>query len=191
MSHGEMMIKIVCAILVLLISGCHDDMVVSQGYVENFNGVDITFSPPYRQEQRSFQLRGVINKQETEILVEAIPVIAKFLNYIRRNDIGFPDGLSLYRTPYEFIDGKDVSVGVVRTHRWRITNDSIQFVADYIVSYGKIGDSVMDEHYFRDAYLFKKMDGKWLFVETIGSKPYGFLKCKRVDKKCTADVDLW
>lgn len=166
-------------------------MAETQGHIENFNGVDIKFSPPNIPEQNTFQLRDVLNKKETEILVEAIPVIAKFLNYIRRKDIGFSEKLSESRKPYQFIEDKKVWLAPTRTHSWKVSEDKIMFVTDYIVNYGDLGGGTMGEYYFRDAYVFKKVDGKWFFSENFGSKPYGFLKCKHADEKCTSDVNLW
>ena len=133
-------------------------------HVENFNGVDITFLPPNMPEQRSFQLRCVLNKIETEIE---------------------------YRMPYQQINDSNVWLVPRCTHHWKVSDNSIQFVTDYIVNYGKVGDGTMGEYLFRDSYSFKKVDGKWLFDQNIGPTPYGFLKCKHADKKCTADADLW
>ena len=166
-------------------------MAETSRHVENFNGVDITFLPPNMPEQRSFQLRGVLNKIETDILVPAIPTIAKFLNYVRRNNPDFSDKLHEYRMPYQYINDSNVWLVPRRTHHWKVSDNSIQFVTDYIVNYGKVGGGTMGEYLFRDSYSFKKVDGKWLFDQNIGPTPYGFLKCKKTDKKCTADADLW
>jgi hypothetical protein len=164
----------------------------SGSQTENFNGVDITFSPPNLHEQESFQLRGVLDRDQTEILVSAMPVIAKFLNFARRKDaINFFDKVNEPRKPYAYIEQVDVSLANSRTHHWRVSEDTIQFVEDYLVSYGKVGSARLGDHYFRDAYVFKKVNGRWLFFENFGNAPYGFLKCKHADKACTADVDLW
>jgi hypothetical protein len=166
-------------------------MAETQGHIENFNGVDINFSPPNLHEKQSFQLRGVLTTYETKVVADAMPEIAKFLNYIGRKDAVSKYGANLTRKPYEFIDRKDISLAVSRTHGWSISGNAIKFMTDYIVSYGEVGNAEIGDYLFRDAYIFKKIDDKWSFAENYGTKPYGFLKCKRADKKCTADADLW
>lgn len=166
-------------------------MAESLSHTENFNGVDITFSPPNMHEQRSFQLRGVISRKETEILAPAIPVIAKLLNYARRKSSAeFSEKINEPRRPFKFVR-EDATFASFRTHSWQITDDSIIFVSDYLVSYGVAPNSTVGEYLFRDAYIFKKIDGKWTFYDNYGEKPYGFLRCKHKDKDCTLDIPLW
>jgi hypothetical protein len=161
-------------------------------HIENFNGIDITFSPPNMPEQRSFQLRGVLSKHETEILVPVIPLIAKFLNHVRRKDsLNFYEKLNEPRKPYSFIRDQNVWLAPATTHNWRVDEASISFVTDFIVNYGDIGGGKMGDYLFRDAYIFKKINGKWIFYESYGEKPYGFLKCKHAEKSCSLDAPLW
>lgn len=183
--------KTVCFILAHLLYW-NNAMADNGSHTEEFNGVNITFSPPYRHEQRSFTLRGVLTKKETEILVPAIPVIAKFLNYMRLKEaIYLADTVNAPRKPYQFITDKEVWLGPRKTDSWRVSDDEISFVVDYLVSYGKIPNSVMGDYYFRDAYIFQKINGKWVFYDNFGDKPYGFLKCKHSDKSCKLDPPLW
>lgn len=167
-------------------------MAEPRSHTENFNGVEIIFSPPNMPEQRTLQLRGVLSKRETEILVPAIPLIAKFLNYVRRKDsLQFSDKINEPRKPYQYIKELNVWLAPIRTHSWIVHDDSISFVADFIVNYGEIGGGKMGDYLFRDAYIFKKIDGKWMFYDNFGDKPYGFLKCKHTDKDCTLDTPVW
>jgi hypothetical protein len=105
-------------------------------HTEEFNGVNITFSPPYMHEQESFKLRGVLTKKETEILVPAIPAIAMFLNFMRRKDAIYrADKVNVPRKPYQFIQSEsEVSVMTpMSTYGWRVTDNQISFVVDYLV----------------------------------------------------------
>lgn len=176
----------------------------SDAHTENFNGVDIRFSPPNMAEQQSFQLRGVINKRETEILAEALPIIAKFLNHVRlKNSITYKDGLREPRKPYDYI--KDaVSLVPYTTHGWVVTSDTIQFQTDFLVNFPESSKphrswffkddggfhTRIGDYLFRDAYIFKKINGTWTYYDNFGEKPYGFLKCKLTQDKCTLDQPL-
>ena len=95
--------KTVCFILAHLLYW-NIAMADNGSHTEEFNGVNITFSPPYRHEQGSFILRGVLTKTETEILVTAMPAIAMFLNFTRRKDAVYrADKVNVPRKPYQFI----------------------------------------------------------------------------------------
>jgi hypothetical protein len=183
---------LMCALICTMFGG--QVMADSRSHTENFNGVDITFSPPNMPEQRTFRLRGFLSKRETEILVPVIPLIAKFLNHVRRKDsLIFSDKVNEPRKPYQFIEESNVWLAPYITNNWIVREDNISFVTDFIVNYGRIetGDSMMGEYFFRDAYVFKKINGKWVFYENYGEKPYGFLKCKHADKNCKLDPPLW
>ena len=168
----------------------------NNSFTENFNGVEIKFSPPNLPEQRTFKLRGQLNKKETEILAEAIPTIARFLNFIRLKDkIKYNEGLKEPRKPYEFINTK-VSIAPSQTYNWLVTSDTIQFQTDFIVNFYDASITTglqtrMGDYYFRDAYIFKKINNQWIFYDNFGETPYGFLKCKRVQQECMLDKPLW
>jgi len=183
--------KTVCFILAHLLYW-NIAMADNGSHTEEFNGVNITFSPPNMAEQRSFMLRGALTKKETEILVPAIPAIAKFLNFLRLKDaIYLPYPVNTPRKPYQFIPEKEVWLAPIKSYGWRVSDDQISFVVEYIVNYGKIPNGDMGDYYFRDAYIFKKINGQWVFYDNFGDKPYGFLKCKHSDKSCKLDPPLW
>lgn len=185
--------KTVCFILAHLLYW-NNAMADNGSHTEEFNGVNITFSPPYMHEQESFKLRGVLTKKETEILVPAMPAIAMFLNFMRRKDAIYrADKVNVPRKPYQFIQSEsEVSVITpMSTYGWRVTDNQISFVVDYLVRYEKIPNGVIGDYYFRDAYVFKKINGQWIFYDNFGDKPYGFLKCKHSDKSCKLDPPLW
>ena len=184
--------KTVCLILAQLLYW-NNAMADNGSHTEEFNGVNITFSPPYRHEQGSFILRGVLTKKETEILVTAMPAIAMFLNFTRRKDAVYrADKVNVPRKPYQFIQSEsEVSVTPSSTYGWRVTDNQISFIVDYSVRYGKIPNGVIGDYFFRDAYVFKKINGQWVFYDNFGDKPYGFLKCKHSDNSCKLDPPLW
>ena len=184
--------KTVCFILAHLLYW-NIAMADNGSHTEEFNGVNITFSPPYRHEQGSFKLRGVLTKKETEILVPAMPAIAMFLNFTRRKDAIYrADKVNVPRKPYQFIQSEsEISVIPMSTYGWRVTDNQISFVVDYSVRYGKIPNAVSSAYDFRDAYIFQKINGQWVFYDNFGDKPYGFLKCKHSDKSCKLDPPLW
>jgi len=116
-----------------------------------------------------------------------------FLNFTRRKDALYrADKVNVPRKPYQFIQSEsEVSVTPMSTHGWRVTDNQISFVVDYLVRYGKIPNAVSSGYDFRDAYIFEKINGQWVFYDNFGDKPYGFLKCKHSDKSCKLDPPLW
>jgi hypothetical protein len=183
--------KTICFLLLQLTFWSHP-MARDRTHTEVVNGVKITFSPKYEKEQESFHLHGVLTKDQTEILKPALPAIAEYLSFLRHSN-GYNPALALNkpRTPREFISERVLTFAANRTHSWHITEDAIRFVTDYNILYGTLEQNKWDDRKFRDAHIFRKINGQWVFYDNFGDKPYGFLKCKHSDKSCKLDPPLW
>jgi hypothetical protein len=165
----------------------------NKNHIENFNGVNIEFTPPFMAEQRRFRLREKgLGEQETLVIAEARSTLADFINFLRLKErISFNNSIKQSRKPFDYIKSdENIFIAPLFVKDWVIHDNTIQFSIDFHIEYGMYPNLKPDDHPFRDKYIFKKIDGKWMFFDNIGAEPIGFLKCKSTDKSCHLDDDL-
>ena len=163
----------------LFFSGCATDLFVDKGHVDGVSGISFEIKPPYLNEKKAFNLRVQnLSPWQLQQISDAMPFIAAFTN----EQLG--NGISPALVPASEIKARsirdiqnlksDTFLAVKTIQNWQITAHQIQFNIDYFYT-GQDGHFV----YFRDNYVFKTHQQKWVFEKHATTAPEGVLACEK------------
>lgn len=162
----------------LFSSGCATEFFVDKGLVDAVSGISFEIKPPYLNEKKAFNLRAEnLSPWQLQQISEAMPFIAAF-TYAQLGNGVSPALLPVSETKVRSIRhiqnlNSDTFLAVKTIQNWQITAQQIQFNIDYFYS-GQDGHFV----FFRDNYIFKTNQQKWVFEKHAKTEPEGVLACE-------------
>lgn len=166
--------------LCLLFSvGCSAEFFVDKGHIDVIRGVEFEIKAPYLYEKKAFNLRAEnLSAWQLQQISDAMPTIAAFTNSVLANDtrpIAHAKRDSKVRSirQLQHIDQKTF-LAVKTLQNWQVTEGQIQFTTDYFYT-GPNGQFV----YFRDNYVFQKLQHQWVFERHAQPQPEGLLQCEK------------
>ena len=163
----------------LFSAGCSTEYFVDKGHVDGVGGISFEIKPPYLNEKKAFNLRVEnLSPWQLQQISDAMPFIAAFTNAQLGNAIS-PALLPASETKVRNIRhiqnlNSDTFLAVKTIQNWQITAQQIQFNIDYFYT-GKDGHFV----FFRDNYIFKTNQQKWVFEKHAKTEPEGVLACEK------------
>ena len=163
----------------LFSSGCATDFFVDKGHVDGVSGISFEIKPPYLNEKKAFNLRAEnLSPWQLQQISDAMPFIAAFTNAQLGNGVS-PALLPASETKVRSIRNiqnlnSDTFLAVKTIQNWQITAQQIQFNIDYFYT-GQDGHFV----FFRDNYIFKTNQQKWVFEKHAKTEPEGVLVCEK------------
>ena len=163
----------------LFSSGCTTDFFVDKGHVDGVGGISFEIKPPYLNEKKAFNLRAEnLSPWQLQQISDAMPFIAAFTNAQLGNGISpalLPASEIKVRSIRDIQNlNSDTFLAVKTIQNWQITAHQIQFNIDYFYT-GQDGHFV----YFRDNYVFKTHQQKWVFEKHATTAPEGVLACEK------------
>ena len=163
----------------LFSSGCATEFFVDKGLVDAVSGISFEIKPPYLNEKKAFNLRAEnLSPWQLQQISDAMPFIAAFTNAQLGNGPS-PALLPTSETKVRSIRNiqnlnSDTFLAVKTIQNWQITAQHIQFNIDYFYT-GQDGHFV----FFRDNYIFKTNQQKWVFEKHAKTEPEGVLACEK------------
>lgn len=163
----------------LFSSGCATEFFVDKGLVDAVSGISFEIKPPYLNEKKAFNLRAEnLSPWQLQQISEAMPFIAAF-TYAQLGNGVSPALLPVSETKVRSIRhiqnlNSDTFLAVKTIQNWQITAEQIQFNIDYFYT-GQDGHFV----FFRDNYIFKTNQQKWVFEKHAKTEPEGVLACEK------------
>ena len=163
----------------LFSSGCATEFFVDKGLVDAVSGISFEIKPPYLNEKKAFNLRAEnLSPWQLQQISDAMPFIAAFTNAQLGNGPS-PALLPASETKVRSIRNiqnlnSDTFLAVKTIQNWQITAQHIQFNIDYFYT-GQDGHFV----FFRDNYIFKTNQQKWVFEKHAKTEPEGVLACEK------------
>ena len=163
----------------LFSSGCATEFFVDKGLVDAVSGISFEIKPPYLNEKKAFNLRAEnLSPWQLQQISDAMPFIAAFTNAQLGNGAS-PALLPTSETKVRSIRNiqnlnSDTFLAVKTIQNWQITAQQIQFNIDYFYT-GQDGHFV----FFRDNYIFKTNQQKWVFEKHAKTEPEGVLACEK------------
>ena len=163
----------------LFSSGCATEFFVDKGLVDGVSGISFEIKPPYLNEKKAFNLRAEnLSPWQLQQISDAMPFIAAFTNAQLGNGPS-PALLPTSETKVRSIRNiqnlnSDTFLAVKTIQNWQITAQQIQFNIDYFYT-GQDGHFV----FFRDNYIFKTNQQKWVFEKHAKTEPEGVLACEK------------
>jgi hypothetical protein len=163
----------------LLSSACSADFFVDNGHRDVISGVEFEITAPFLSEKKAFKLRGEnLNAWQLQQIADAMPMIAAFTNAVLANDTrtlvaAKRDGKVRGIRQLQHIDPKTF-LAVKTLQNWQVTEGQIQFTTDYFYT-GPDGHFV----YFRDNYVFQKVQQQWVFERHAQAQAEGLLRCEK------------
>ena len=163
----------------LFSSGCATEFFVDKGLVDAVSGISFEIKPPYLNEKKAFNLRAEnLSPWQLQQISDAMPFIAAFTNAQLGNGPS-PALLPTSETKVRSIRhiqnlNSDTFLAVKTIQNWQITAQQIQFNIDYFYT-GQDGHFV----FFRDNYIFKTNQQKWVFEKHAKTEPEGVLACEK------------
>jgi len=160
-------------------SGCATEFFVDKGLVDAVSGISFEIKPPYLNEKKAFNLRAEnLSPWQLQQISEAMPFIAAF-TYAQLGNGVSPALLPVSETKVRSIRhiqnlNSDTFLAVKTIQNWQITAQQIQFNIDYFYT-GQDGHFV----FFRDNYIFKTNQQKWVFEKHAKTEPEGVLACEK------------
>jgi hypothetical protein len=163
----------------LFSSGCATEFFVDKGLVDAVSGISFEIKPPYLNEKKAFNLRAEnLSPWQLQQISEAMPFIAAF-TYAQLGNGVSPALLPVSETKVRSIRhiqnlNSDTFLAVKTIQNWQITAQQIQFNIDYFYT-------GQDRHFvfFRDNYIFKTNQQKWVFEKHAKTEPEGVLACEK------------
>jgi hypothetical protein len=159
--------------------GCATEFFVDKGLVDAVSGISFEIKPPYLNEKKAFNLRAEnLSPWQLQQISEAMPFIAAF-TYAQLGNGVSPALLPVSETKVRSIRhiqnlNSDTFLAVKTIQNWQITAQQIQFNIDYFYT-GQDGHFV----FFRDNYIFKTNQQKWVFEKHAKTEPEGVLACEK------------
>jgi len=163
----------------LFSSGVATEFFVGKGLVHAVSGISFEIKPPYLNEKKAFNLRAEnLSPWQLQQISEAMPFIAAF-TYAQLGNGVSPALLPVSETKVRSIRhiqnlNSDTFLAVKTIQNWQITAQQIQFNIDYFYT-GQDGHFV----FFRDNYIFKTNQQKWVFEKHAKTEPEGVLACEK------------
>ena len=163
----------------LFSSGCATEFFVDKGLVDAVSGISFEIKPPYLNEKKAFNLRAEnLSPWQLQQISEAMSFIAAF-TYAQLGNGVSPALLPVSETKVRSIRhiqnlNSDTFLAVKTIQNWQITAQQIQFNIDYFYT-GQDGHFV----FFRDNYIFKTNQQKWVFEKHAKTEPEGVLACEK------------
>ena len=160
-------------------SGCSTEYFVDKGHVDWVSGISFDIKPPYLNEKKAFNLRVEnLSPWQLQQISDAMPFIAAFTNAQLGNGIStalLPASEIKVRSIRDIENlNSDTFLAVKTIQNWQITAQQIQFNIDYFYT-GQDGHFV----YYRDNYVFKLKNQKWVFEKHAKTEPEGVLACEK------------
>ena len=178
-TYRKLLGSLVLGFGLLFSSGCATEYFVDKGHVDGVGGISFEIKPPYLNEKKAFNLRGEnLSPWQLQQISDAMPFIAAFTNAQLGNGIS-PALLPASETKVRSIRdienlNSDTFLAVKTIQNWQITAQQIQFNIDYFYT-GQDGHFV----YYRDNYVFKLKNQKWVFEKHAKTEPEGVLACEK------------
>jgi len=163
----------------LFCAGCSADFFVDKGHIDAIRGVEFSIKAPYLYEKKAFNLRTEnLSAWQLQQIADAMPMIAAFTNSMLANDTralahAKRDGKVRSVRQLLHIDQKTF-LAVKTLQNWQVTEGHIQFNIDYFYT-GSNGQFV----YFRDNYVFQKLQQQWVFERHAQAQAEGLLRCEK------------
>jgi hypothetical protein len=163
----------------LFSAGCSAEFFVDKGHVDAIRGVEFAIQTPYLYEKKAFNLRAEnLSAWQLQQIADAMPMIAAFTNAVLANDTrtlvaAKRDGKVRSIRQLQHIDPKTF-LAVKTLQNWQVTEGQIQFTTDYFYT-GPDGHFV----YFRDNYVFQKIQQQWVFERHAQAQAEGLLRCEK------------
>jgi hypothetical protein len=178
-TYRKLFESLVFGLGLLFSSGCSTEYFVDKGHVDGVDGISFEIKPPYLNEKKAFNLRAEnLSPTELQKISEAMPFIAAFTNAQLGNGISpalLPASEIKVRSIREIQKlNSDTFLSVKTIQNWQITAQQIEFNIDYFYT-GQDGQFV----YYRDNYVFKSKNQKWVFEKHAHSEPEGVLSCEK------------
>ena len=163
----------------LFSSGCATEFFVDKGLVDAVSGISFEIKPPYLNEKKAFNLRAEnLSPWQLQQISDAMPFIAAFTNAQLGNGVSnalLPTAETKVRSIRHIQNlNSDTFLAVKTIQNWQITAQHIQFNIDYFYT-GQDGHFV----FFRDNYIFKTNQQKWVFEKHAKTEPEGVLACEK------------
>lgn len=163
----------------LFSSGCATEYFVDKGHVDGIGGISFEIKPPYLNEKKAFNLRVEnLSPWQLQQISDAMPFIAAFTNAQLGNGIStalLPASEIKVRSIRDIENlNSDTFLAVKTIQNWQIMAQQIQFNIDYFYT-GQDGHFV----YYRDNYVFKLKNHKWVFEKHAKTEPEGVLTCEK------------
>jgi len=163
----------------LFSSGCATEYFVDKGHVMWVGGISFEIKPPYLNEKKAFNLNVEnLSSWQLQQISDAMPFIAAFTNAQLGNGISpalLPASEIKVRSIRDIQNlNSDTFLAVKTIQNWQISAQQIQFNIDYFYT-GQDGHFV----YYRDNYVFKQNDQKWVFEKHAKTEPDGVLACEK------------
>ena len=163
----------------LLSSACSSDFFVDNGHRDVISGVEFEITAPFLSEKKAFKLRGEnLNAWQLQQIADAMPMIAALTNSILANDtrpiaeLQRDSKVRSIRQLQHLDQGTFLAVKTLQN--WQVTEGQIQFTVDYFYM-GSENHFV----YFRDNYVFRKLQQQWVFERHTQAQPEGLLRCEK------------
>ena len=178
-TYRKLLGSLVLGFGLLFSSGCSTEYFVDKGHVDGVGGISFEIKPPYLNEKKAFNLRVEnLSPWQLQQISDAMPFIAAFTNAQLGNGIS-PALLPASETKVRSIRdienlNSDTFLAVKTIQNWQITAQQIQFNIDYFYT-GQDGHFV----YYRDNYVFKLKNQKWVFEKHAKTEPEGVLACEK------------
>ena len=178
-TYRKLLGSLVLGFGLLFSSGCATEYFVDKGHVDGVGGISFEIKPPYLNEKKAFNLRVEnLSPWQLQQISDAMPFIAAFTNAQLGNGIS-PALLPASETKVRSIRdienlNSDTFLAVKTIQNWQITAQQIQFNIDYFYT-GQDGHFV----YYRDNYVFKLKNQKWVFEKHAKTEPEGVLACEK------------
>ena len=178
-TYRKLLGSLVLGFGLLFSSGCATEYFVDKGHVDGVGGISFEIKPPYLNEKKAFNLRGEnLSPWQLQQISDAMPFIAAFTNAQLGNGIStalLPASEIKVRSIRDIENlNSDTFLAVKTIQNWQITAQQIQFNIDYFYT-GQDGHFV----YYRDNYVFKLKNQKWVFEKHAKTEPEGVLACEK------------
>ena len=178
-TYRKLLGSLVLGFGLLFSSGCATEYFVDKGHVDGVGGIFFEIKPPYLNEKKAFNLRVEnLSPWQLQQISDAMPFIAAFTNAQLGNGIStalLPASEIKVRSIRDIENlNSDTFLAVKTIQNWQITAQQIQFNIDYFYT-GQDGHFV----YYRDNYVFKLKNQKWVFEKHAKTEPEGVLVCEK------------
>ena len=178
-TYRKLLGSLVLGFGLLFSAGCSTEYFVDKGQVDGVGGISFEIKPPYLNEKKAFNLRGEnLSPWQLQQISDAMPFIAAFTNAQLGNGIStalLPASEIKVRSIRDIENlNSDTFLAVKTIQNWQITAQQIQFNIDYFYT-GQDGHFV----YYRDNYVFKLKNQKWVFEKHAKTEPEGVLACEK------------
>ena len=178
-TYRKLLGSLVLGFGLLFSSGCATEYFVDKGHVDGVGGISFEIKPPYLNEKKAFNLRVEnLSPWQLQQISDAMPFIAAFTNAQLGNGIStalLPASEIKVRSIRDIENlNSDTFLAVKTIQNWQITAQQIQFNIDYFYT-GQDGHFV----YYRDNYVFKLKNQKWVFEKHAKTEPEGVLACEK------------